>query len=156
MDFVLWVSRVMHIVSAAVWIGGLIFMNAVLNPVLRHQGVMPSPTSLALQQRFFPFLWSSLWTMLVTGIFLTILSPRFLGAELSTVWGQLLAVKSVLFLALLFFSWQGASVVRRIEESLKSDDDQAEGWSRTLETLVRRSIVAGLGALLCAAGMTLV
>lgn len=156
MDFVLWVSRVMHIVSAAVWIGGLIFMNAVLNPVLRHQGVMPSPTSLALHQRFFPFLWSSLWTMLVTGAFLTLLSPGFSGADFPTTWGWFLIVKSVLFLAILFFSWQGAAVVRRIEASLKGDDGRAEEWSRTLETLIRRSIAAGLGALLCAAGMTLV
>ncbi|MBI4417449.1 MAG: CopD family protein [Ignavibacteriales bacterium] len=128
-------------------------MNAVLNPVLRHQGDMPSSKALSLYRRFFPFLWSSLWTMLVTGTFMALLSPRFLGFDLSTTWGQLLAAKTGLFVLLLIVSWQAVAVVRRIEAFMESDARQAEAWNRTFETLVRRSIVLGIASFLCAAGM---
>ncbi len=153
MDFVLWVSRVMHVVSAVVWIGGLIFMNVVLHPVLRHRHESLSPTALAIRQRFFPFLWSGLWTLFGTGIFLTLLNPRFLWFEISTTWSQLLAAKVILFLLLWFVSWQAAKVVRKIEAAL-DNPDTSEAWLRTLEVLIRRSLVLGIVALLCAAGMT--
>ncbi len=153
MDFVLWVSRVMHVVSAVVWIGGLIFMNTVLHPVLHHRRETLSPTSIAIRQRFFPFLWSGLWTLFGTGIFLTLLSPRFLWLDFSTAWSQLLAAKVVLFLLLWFVSWQAARVVRNIETSLSAEPETVEAWSATLEALIRRSIVLGIISLLCATGM---
>lgn len=159
MDFVLWVSRVMHVLSAVVWIGGLIFMNAVLHPVLAHQNETLTPAARAVRQRFFPFLWSSLWTLAGTGVFLAILSPRFLWLDVSTTWSQLLTVKVLAFLLLSFVSWQAAKVVRTIEtvvESGGNDPELAPAWFRTLERLFRRSIMLGLVALLCAAGMTVI
>lgn len=153
MDFVLWVSRVMHVVSAVVWIGGLIFMNVVLHPVLHHRHESLSPTALAIRQRFFPFLWSGLWTLFGTGIFLTLLSPRFLWFDISTLWSQLLTAKAILFLLLWFVSWQAARVVRKIETTI-DNLETAQAWLRTLEVLIRRSLVLGIVALLCAAGMT--
>jgi uncharacterized membrane protein len=153
MDFVLWVSRVMHVVSAVVWIGGLIFMNVVLHPVLHHRHESLSPTALAIRQRFFPFLWSGLWTLFGTGIFLTLLSPRFLWFDISTLWSQLLTAKVILFLLLWFVSWQAARVVRKIETTI-DNLETAQAWLRTLEVLIRRSLVLGIVALLCAAGMT--
>jgi uncharacterized membrane protein len=155
MDFVLWVSRVMHVVSAVVWIGGLIFMNTVLHPILHHRHEMLSPTALAIRQRFFPFLWSGFWTLLGTGIFLMLLSSKFLWLDVSTVWSQLLTAKVVLFLLLWFVSWQAASVVRSIEASVAGEPEAAEAWARTLEALIRRSIVLGLISFLCAAGMAI-
>ncbi|MEX1139628.1 MAG: hypothetical protein WEF53_09840 [Bacteroidota bacterium] len=152
MDFVLWVSRVMHVVSAVVWIGGLIFMNAVLHPVLHHRHESLSPTALAIRQRFFPFLWSGLWTLFGTGLFLILLNPRFLWLDFSTLWSQLLTAKVVLFLMLWFVSWQAARVVRTIEAAI-GERETAEAWYLTLETLIRRSIVLGIFSLLCAAGM---
>lgn len=153
MDFVLWVSRVMHVVSAVVWIGGLIFMNVVLHPVLHHRHESLSPTALAIRQRFFPFLWSGLWMLFGTGIFLTLLNPRFLWFDISTLWSQLLTAKVILFLLLWFVSWQAARVVRKIETTI-DNFETAQAWLRTLEILIRRSLVLGIVALLCAAGMT--
>lgn len=155
MDFVLWVSRVMHIVSAVVWIGGLIFMNTVLHPILHHRHEMLSPSALAVRQRFFPFLWSGLWTLFGTGLFLTLLSPKFIWLDISTLWSKLLTAKAALFLLLWFVSWQAASVVRSIEAAVSGDPETAEAWSRTLEALIRRSIVLGLISFLCAAGMAI-
>jgi len=131
-------------------------MNAILHPVLGHKKELPSATGLLVQQRFFPFLWSSLWTLFGTGIFMTLLSPRFRWLDVSTFWSQLLTAKIGLFFLLLFVSWQAGEVVRKIGAALQSQDGNAEVWHRTFETLIRRSIVLGILSLLCAAGMAVV
>jgi uncharacterized membrane protein len=153
MDFVLWACRVMHAVSAVVWIGGLVFMNAVLNPVLQHQGLVTSQVSLAVSRRFLPFVWFSLWSMAVTGLLLMLLNPRFLWLDFSTDWSKLLAAKQVLFLLLAGVSWQAGKVVTKLEAAVRDANGDAEGWSLALQKLVRRSIFFGLLSILCAAGM---
>lgn len=156
MDFVLWACRVMHVVSAVVWIGGLIFINAVLNPILQHQGLITSQVSLAVSRRFLPFVWSSLWSMVITGLLLMLLSPRFIWLDFSTGWSQLLAVKQLLFLLLAGLSWQAAKVVTRLENAVREGSGEAEGWALALQKLVRRSILFGLLSILCAAGMAVI
>lgn len=153
MDFVLWACRVMHTVSAVVWIGGLIFLNAVLNPVLQHQGLIASQVSVAVSRRFLPFLLSSLWSLVVTGFLLMLLSPRFLWFDFSSEWSQLLAAKQLLFLLLAGVSWQAGKVVMKLEKAVSEKSEEAEAWGLTLQKLVRRSIVFGLLSILCAAGM---
>lgn len=156
MDFVLWVCRVMHIVSVVVWMGGLIFLNAVLHPVSVYHGQTRIVTLLESQKRFLAFAWSSIWTVLITGFLLMLLSPRFLWFEYSTVWSQLLAVKQIAFILLMFFSWQSAKVLARMEEAVPGDEDVFEGWRLSLQKLLRRSIVWGIIALMCAGGMAVV
>lgn len=156
MDFVLWACRVMHVVSVVVWMGGLIFINAVLAPVLQHEGLHRSQVSIAVLRRFLPFVWFSFWSLLITGFLLMLLSPRFLWFDYSTEWSKLLAVKQILFVLLGAVSWQAATVASRLEEAERNKSDDAEGWSLALQKLVRRSIFFGLLALGCAAGMAVV
>ncbi len=156
MDFVLWVCRVMHIISVTVWIGGLIFLNAVLNPVLQHQGMHSGILALSVTRRFLPFLWFSLWALLTTGLLLMLLSPRFLWFDYSTDWSKLLAAKEFFFLLLAGLSWQIRHVVTKLERAIKEENRDAEGWSLTLQKLLRRSIFFGLLSILCAAWMAIV
>ncbi len=146
----------MHAVSAVVWIGGLIFKNAVLHPILQHQGLGTSEVSVAVSRRFLPFIWSSLWTMVITGLLLMVLHPRFLWFDFSTDWSRLLALKQLLFLVLAGLSWQTGKVVTRLENAVSGKDQDAEGWSLALQKLVRRSIFFGLLSILCAAGMAVI
>ncbi|MBI3112597.1 MAG: hypothetical protein HYZ01_13605 [Ignavibacteriales bacterium] len=156
MDFVLWVCRVMHVVSVVVWLGGLIFLNAILHPISAYHQQTKLVTVLEAQKRFLPFVWSSLWTVFVTGVLLMLLSPRFLWFEYSTTWSQLLAVKHVAFLLLMFFSWQSAKVVAKMGEAVVGEGDLFEGWRLGLQKLLRRSIAWGIVALMCAGGMAVV
>ena len=156
MKFFLLACLVMHVVSVVAWIGGLIFMNVVLRPVLRFEGLSLTPVAGALQRGFFPFLWSSLWTLLITGVFLALMHPGFRWLDYSTLWSRLLLGKEILFLGLAFTSWQAARVVVRLQESLEQKDSNAEGWQLGFERLVRRSIVLGFLALICACGMAVV
>ncbi|HEX9614946.1 MAG TPA: hypothetical protein VGA55_05550, partial [Bacteroidota bacterium] len=84
------------------------------------------------------------------------LSPRFFWLDFSTFWSQLLAAKIGLFFILVFVSWQAGKVVKRIETAVQAKDGEAEAWHRTLEALIRRSIVLGILSLMCAAGMAVV
>ena len=153
MDFVLWVCRVMHVVSVSVWIGGLIYANAVLFPILQHGGLMNTPVAGALARRFLPFLWSSLWTLLITGLLLMLLSPRFVWFDYSSSWSKLLAAKQVLFLLMAGVSWQAGKVTVALEKAINEKSEDAEGWGLALQKLVRRSILFGLLSILSAAGM---
>lgn len=156
MDFVLWVCRVMHVFSVVVWIGGLIFLNALLHPISVYHQQTRMVTVLEAQKRFIPFVWSSLWTVLVTGVLLMLLSPRFLWFDYSTTWSQLLAVKQAAFVLLVFFSWQSAKVLAHMEQAVSGAEELFEGWRLTLQKLLRRSILWGIIALMCAGGMAVV
>jgi len=153
MDFVLWVCRVMHVVSAVVWVGGLIFINVVLNPVLEHKQETRSAASMAVHKRFFAFVWMSLWILLGTGALLMLSSPQFQWFDLSTPWRKLLAIKELSFLLMAFFSWQTKKVFEQMERSLQRADDSFDGWRTSYVRLARRTIFTAFIAFLSAAAM---
>ncbi len=143
----------MHVISSVVWVGGLIFMNAVMNPVLEHVGETRGATTMAVQKRFFGFIWMSLWTMLATGMLMMLLSPQFRWFDLSSPWQKLLAVKELSFLVMAFFSWQAKKVFEQMELSMDRSNDSYDGWRLAYGKLVRRSILVAFIAFLSAAAM---
>ena len=153
MDFVLWVCRVMHMISSVVWVGGLVFINAVLNPVLEHGKGTQSPVSMAVHKRFFGFVWMSLWTLVVTGALLMLSSPQFQWFDYSTPWRKLLAVKELSFLLMAFLSWQAKKVFEQMELSMQRGDDSFDGWRAGYLKLTRRTIIVGFIAFLSTAAM---
>ncbi len=153
MDFVLWVCRVMHVISALVWMGGLIFVNAVMNPVLEHEKSTRGTLPMAIYRRFFGFIWMSLWTLLATGILLAVTSPQFRWFDYSTPWTKLLAIKELAFLLMAFFAWQSKKVFQQMERAADRQDDTYEGWRLGYLKLARRTIGVGIIAILSAAAM---
>ena len=149
MDFVLWVSRVMHVISAVVWVGGLIFFNAILRPIVEHEQSTQTHLTLEVLKRFQAFIWSSLWPLLATGLLLMLLSRQFIWFDLSTWWLRFLFLKQLCFVLLLFLSWQMGKVVQQLPHEQKD----FSGWWMAYTTLVRRSIVVALVALLSAGVM---
>ncbi|MGH2569396.1 MAG: hypothetical protein ACRDGA_13745 [Bacteroidota bacterium] len=154
MDFVLWACRVVHLTSAVVWLGGLIFLNAVLKPVVDYRKGQQAQLNLEILKRFQPFIWSSVWPLLVTGLLLMLLSPRFIWFDVSSLWSKLLVVKQVSFLLLVFFSWQMGKVLQKLGPAMAWEE--FEGWWMAYSRLVRRSIFTGIVTLLAAAGMAVV
>ncbi len=154
MDFVLWVCRVVHIVSVIVWLGGLIYFNAVMRPIAEHRQATRTTLTVEILRRFQSFIWSSFWPLLFTGLLLMLLSPRFVWFDFSTSWARLLAVKQFALLVLLFFAWQMGRVVQKLQEEIEGEE--FHGWWMTYSKLVKRSILAGIVALLSAGGMMVV
>lgn len=132
MDFVLWVCRVMHVLSAVVWVGGLIFLNAVMIPVVEHEKETRGAAAMAIQKRFIGFIWMSLWTMLVTGVLLMLLSPQFQWLDYSTPWRRLLAVKQLSFLLMAFFSWQTKKVFEQMESPSRAATSHLKAGGRDM------------------------
>jgi uncharacterized membrane protein len=155
-DFVLWACRAVHLVSVVVWIGGLIFLNAIWKPLVDHEEASRTRLNLETILRFQPFVWSSVWPLLVTGLLLMVLSPRFLWFEYSTWWAKLLAVKQLAFLALLFFAWQMMKVTSRLEQTAGNDAEEFAGWWLAYSKLLKRSILAGSIALVSGAALMVV
>lgn len=156
MDFVLWACRVIHIVSVVAWVGGLIFLNAVVKPIVEYDKATRSALHFKFQKQFLPFIWSSLWPLLVTGALLMLLSPRFIWFDYSTWWSKLLLVKQICFVLLLFFSWQIGKVLPQMEKALAGESDEFEGWWLAYSKLVKRSLAVAIVAILCSAGMMVV
>jgi uncharacterized membrane protein len=153
MDFVLWICRAIHIIASVVWVGGLIFLNAVLNPILEHEHETRGVAAMAAHKRFFGFIWMSLWLMLVTGGLLMLASPQFRWFDYSTPWNKLLAVKELAFLLMAFFSWQAKKIFVQMEQSLLRGNDSFDGWRAGYYKLTRRTIVVSFFAFLSAAAM---
>ena len=149
MEFVLWASRVMHIVSVVVWVGGLIFFNAIFRPIAEHDQATQSHLTVESLKRFQAFIWSSLWPLLITGLLLLALRSRFVWFDFSTWWSRLLLVKEVSFVLLLFFAWQMGKIVQK----LPGDEKEFAGWWLAYTKVVKRSIAVALLAILSAAGM---
>jgi uncharacterized membrane protein len=148
MEFVIWACRVVHILSGAVLIGGMVYYNAVLTPVAEYEKASDQPWLRAVDLRFQGFIWSTVWPLLATGVILLLLQPNLSHLSLTDLWTWMMAVKLVSFLCLLFFGWQLGLVVKRMQETRGTDDEAFEDWRRAYQKLMKRSIVCGIGAVL--------
>jgi uncharacterized membrane protein len=115
LEFVIWASRVMHVVGSMVWIGGLVFQNVVSNPVLQYEGEERSASTLKVGTRFVGFVWICAWTMAVTGVILMLLDPRFLWFEYGTRWSVFLGLKQLIFVLLVFYAFGTARLLARLD-----------------------------------------
>ncbi|MDP7398608.1 MAG: DUF4149 domain-containing protein, partial [Lentisphaeria bacterium] len=97
------ISVWIHIVAAAVWIGGAAFIAIALVPAIRHPDHRQAAASLVhdIGTRFRSVGWVCLWAMLVTGIINIHYRYTWPAMSSGDFWssptGHALAVKIVLF-----------------------------------------------------------
>ena len=115
MDFLLWTVRSLHLFAIVVWIGGLLFQAAVVIPVARAEKTDVSSFTLHCHRRFIPFLWMSLWTVLVTGIALMLFNPRYVFFSYEDWWSFVLALKQVVFVGMAVVSLGQVRMFRRAD-----------------------------------------
>ncbi len=156
MDFVMWACRVVHILSAIVLLGGMVYYNAVLTPVAEYERAFAQEWMRAVDQRFQGFIWSTLWPLALTGVLLLVMQPNLSGVALWDPWTLLMLAKILSFLLLLFFSWQLGIVVRRMKDTITQDGDAFEEWRLTYGVLMKRSIASGIGAVLASGALRIV
>lgn len=111
MPFIYLTSLWLHILAAAVWIGGMVFVALVLVPVIRRPELQASAASLVqvTGRRFRSVGWLCLALLLLSGS----VNLFFRGLALSELWsaelwqssfGRLLALKLFLFVSVLALS----------------------------------------------------
>lgn len=117
------VSKLLHLVAAIVWLGGMTFMLQALRPVAIAQLKPPVrlPLLTSVLTRFFAAVWLSIAVLLATGLAM-LLAVGMARAP----WGQhlMLAIGSVMFLifAHLFFG-----PFRRLKQAMAAGDWPAGG-----------------------------
>jgi copper transport protein len=165
------VSDWLHLVTAAAWIGGLIFLGAALFPAFRAVGLPHEERRAFLARsipRFSRLAIFSVAILAVTGTYNLVVHSSDVGTILSSAYGQIVGLKVVLLIALTAL---GAVNLLRLTPLLKaaapapesaetapaSPDDAATktGPVRALRRNVRTEIVLAGVVLMCAGGLTL-
>ena len=91
------VLRIVHVMSAMVWVGGTIVLVFVGVPAIRKlEGEARATAMKALGRRWRPLGWSAMGVSILSGLWLTSLHGGLNSAALSTDFDRTLIVKSVL------------------------------------------------------------
>lgn len=158
------VAILLHILAAVVWIGGMVFLGAVLIPVLRGSRAMGAQYTELIHRtgtRFRNVGWACLAILVLTGLVNLdrwgVGAARLTSSELwASPWGRILALKLLLVAAALTLSAVhdfaiGPRATRTLREAPGSDRARrlrrAAGWMGRSNLLVAVLIVA-LGVML--------
>ena len=116
----IWATLSVHIFSATVWIGGLLYIGGVLYPVFRYQKMTTSHVYVAIERRFMGFVWMSIWTMAITGALLMLSSQKFVFGRFEGVWDYLFLLKQILYLMMILAAMSSAGIVKKMEAILEN------------------------------------
>lgn len=93
--------RWLHFVAAFTWVGGLIFVNLVLTPVVQPKGIPPPFVRLMGMERFRWFAWGSIIIIIITGFYnILVVKPIFEGL-VSESYRAILITKLLAFLVMI-------------------------------------------------------
>ena len=91
------VLRVLHVLSACVWVGGTVALVFVGVPAIRKlEGEARATAMRALGRRWRPLGWTAMAVAVLSGLWLTELNGGFTRAALETDFGRTLILKSAL------------------------------------------------------------
>ena len=91
------VLRILHVLSASVWVGGTVALVFVGVPAIRKlEGEARATAMRALGRRWRPLGWGAMAVAILSGLWLTELNGGFTRAALDTEFDRTLIVKSAL------------------------------------------------------------
>lgn len=104
--------RWLHLVAAAFWVGGMLFLVLVVRPALRRR--LPEreriATASAAGQLFLAFSWGAFALLAASGIAMLLLRRVSWELLLETAYGRTLLIKLALVLLVLMLTWLHAGV----------------------------------------------
>ena len=138
-----------HLVAAAVWAGGLIFLTILLFLLHRWQAVPDPVRMVLLLKRFSLSAQIAVFILALTGLFSSFVQLPDPGSLIYTTYGQVLLLKLAIVVAILTLAFFNNRAVQRAEETVTSQ--------RKLRRFSRRvTAEAGIFALLFIAVAVLV
>lgn len=155
MDFLLWSCRILHIFGVVVWLGGLMFQNAVVHPVMHPEGSEAHTLMRKMNKRFLGFIWMSVWTVGTTGVLMMLFDPRFVWFKYTDKWSILLGFKQIIFILLVFYAIGYARMLRYILKPSSNGgfDEKTDIYSQKIHQFRTISIALGILGLAASAGM---
>ena len=126
--------RIVHLMSAAVWVGGTIVLVFAGVPAIRKlEGEARATAMKALGRRWRPLGWSAMGVSILSGLWLTNLHVGFNSAALSTDFARTLIVKSVLVVFLVVGALIHDFVLGpRLQREMRAQEPQAPATRRRL------------------------
>ena len=128
------ILRVLHVLSASVWVGGTVALVFVGVPAIRKlEGEARATAMRALGRRWRPLGWGAMAVAILSGLWLTELNGGFNRAALETDFDRTLIVKSFLVALLV-----GGALVHdyvlgpRLQRELEARDPAAPATRRRL------------------------
>lgn len=128
------VLRVLHVLSASVWVGGTVVLVFVGVPAIRKlEGEARATAMRALGRRWRPLGWGAMAVAIVSGLWLTELHGGFNRAALETDFDKTLIAKSVLVALLVAGALLHDYVLGpRLQRELRATDPAAPETRRRL------------------------
>lgn len=132
-----------HLVSAAVWVGGSLFLGVVLAPILKKMS-MPLEERLQIMikvgRRFNRIAVPSLIILIATGLYTSFPLLSTPGILLSTSYGSYLVIKILLVIALIIAFAVHVRIIRKdVEEKIMSKQMSEE----QIQKLRKKIIILG-------------
>ena len=126
--------RIVHLLSATIWVGGTIALVFVGVPAIRRlEGEARATAMRALGRRWRPLGWSAMGVSILSGLWLTHLHGGFNSAALSTDFDRALILKSVLVALLVVGALIHDYVLGpRLQQELRAGEPQAPATRRRL------------------------
>jgi putative copper export protein len=131
---VLTILRVLHVLSASVWVGGTVALVFVGVPAIRTlEGEARATAMRALGRRWRPLGWGAMAVAILSGLWLTELNGGFSRAALETDFDRTLIVKSFLVALLVVGALVHDYMLGpRLQRELKAQDPAAPATRRRL------------------------
>jgi putative copper export protein len=128
------VLRIVHLLSATVWVGGTVALVFVGVPAVRVlEGEARATAMRGLGRRWRPLGWSAMGVAILSGLWLTDLHGGLHSAALSTDFDRTLIVKSVLVVLLCAGALVHDYVLGpRLQRELRAGEPQAPATRRRL------------------------
>ncbi len=147
-----------HLVSAAVWVGGSLFLGVVLAPILKKMS-MPLEERLQIMikvgRRFNRIAVPSLIILIATGLYTSFPLLSTPGILLSTSYGSYLVIKILLVIALIIAFAVHVRIIRKdVEEKIMSkqmSEDQIQKLRKKIIILGEVTVVISVAILFLAA-----
>jgi len=116
------IAIALHVLSAAIWVGGMFFAYVALRPALTdHTALARAHLWAAVFRRFFPWVWTAILVLLATGFYMLFSayggfkhSPPFVNLMMA------LGIPMMLLFAHVFFV-----PYRRLRHSVEVNDESA-------------------------------
>ena len=108
-----------------------------------------------VNKRFVAFVWMSVWTILITGIIMMLLSPRFVWFHYNDSWSILLACKQAVFVVMVMYAFGHARMLSYLDAPSSNGgfNDKAELYRHRVSQFRKIGIFLGFIAVLLSAGM---
>jgi len=128
------VLRIVHVMSAMVWVGGTVVLVFAGVPAIRKlEGEARATALKTLGRRWRPLGWSAMGVAILSGLWLTNFHGGFNSAALSTDFDRTLIVKSVLVVFLVIGALIHDYVLGpRLQREMRAKEPQAPATRRRL------------------------